>query len=76
MLFPLLGDWAAGLQGNAATWVRNIAQATAALLAIAVTVMIAGLGFAEFPGINQFFPPGEIAAAAGDRLGFGGAATR
>ena len=58
-LFPLLGHWAARLTENAARWTRNIAGATALLLAAAVGLMIAELGFAAFPGINQFFPPGK-----------------
>lgn len=59
LLFPLLGDWAARLQGGAARWMRAIARLTAILLAAAVGLMIAELGFAAFPIINPFFPPGK-----------------
>ncbi len=59
LLFPLLGDWAARLQGNAARWMRAIARPSAILLAAAVGLMIAELGFDVFPDINMFFPPGK-----------------
>jgi 4-amino-4-deoxy-L-arabinose transferase-like glycosyltransferase len=59
MLFPLLGDWAAGLQGAAAYWLRRVAGFTAFLLAAAVALMIAALGFSVFPQISKFSPPGK-----------------
>jgi 4-amino-4-deoxy-L-arabinose transferase-like glycosyltransferase len=59
MLFPLLGNWAAQLQGTGARWMRVIATLTAILLAAAVAIMIAELGFAAFPAINQFVVPGK-----------------
>jgi 4-amino-4-deoxy-L-arabinose transferase-like glycosyltransferase len=59
MLFPLLGDWAARLQDAAASWMRFIARSTALLLTASVAVLIAVVGFAAFPGINAFFPPGK-----------------
>ena len=59
MLFPLLGGWAARLQGRAAGWMRHIALLSAALLAAAAVVMIAELDFAVAPGISQFFAPGK-----------------
>jgi 4-amino-4-deoxy-L-arabinose transferase-like glycosyltransferase len=59
MLFPLLGDWTARLQRNAARWMRSVACATAVLLAATVALMIAVVGFDALPELNHYFPPGK-----------------
>jgi 4-amino-4-deoxy-L-arabinose transferase-like glycosyltransferase len=59
MLFPLLGQWIAGLRRRAAWWMRFLINLGTGLLAAASFLMIAEVGFAVLPGLNEFFPPGK-----------------
>ena len=59
MLFPLLGQWVAGLRLRAAWWVRSAAMTSAVLLAAASVLMIDEVGFAVVPGFSDLFPPGK-----------------
>jgi 4-amino-4-deoxy-L-arabinose transferase-like glycosyltransferase len=56
MLFPLLGDWLAGLRG----WVRNaIGWVSGLLLAGAAALIVAVLNFNIVPNLNTVFAPGK-----------------
>jgi hypothetical protein len=59
MLFPLLAQWIAGLRPRAAWWMRFSIKIGAGLLAAASFLLIAEVGFAVLPGLNEFFPPGK-----------------
>ncbi len=56
MLFPMLGNWAAGWRPR----LRNfVAIASATLLGLAALVIVAQVQFSAIPRFNQFFPPGK-----------------
>jgi 4-amino-4-deoxy-L-arabinose transferase-like glycosyltransferase len=59
MLFPLLGNWMAGLQRRTAWWTRFGLKAGAVLLAAASLLLIAEVGFDVLPQFNEFSPPGK-----------------
>ncbi len=59
MLFPLLGNWMAGLTRRAAWWTRFGLKAGAVVLAGAALLMIAEVGFDVLPGLSAFSPPGK-----------------